>query len=133
MLVFLADEPETVSTVQNLSSLLSNSDMSAHSAGYSPSLAPSNEIEEEVVVLETKLNDKRIQENGATAIVDSGSPITIAGLEWFKKYLNTMPKAIRSKLEVVNSNLYRYMCLLRCHRLIKTSEVILPTHCTQGS
>ena len=125
MLVSLADEPETVSTVQNLSSLLSNSDMPAHAAGYSPSsapadgyslslapadgyspsLAPSNEIEEEVVVLETKLNDKRIQENGATAIVDSGSPITIAGLEWFKKYFNTMPKAIISKLEVENSKL----------------------------
>ena len=61
-----------------------------------------------VVVLKTKYNqddssNEGEEGKGMRVIVDSGSPVTIGGLEWFKAYFNLMPKAIRAKLEVAKS------------------------------
>ena len=84
MLVTLADEPEANRTVRELSSLLNHSVCIPRSTeNHCSGLSPSDE-DDNVVVLKTKLDDKRILEKGARAKIDSGSPITIAGIEWFK-------------------------------------------------
>ena len=42
-------------------------------------------------------------ETGALVIVDTGTPSSRCGLEWFKKLFQSMPKAIRSQLVVESS------------------------------
>ena len=105
MLVTLADEPEANRTVQELSSLLNDSVCIPKTADNHCSDLSSSDEDDNVVVLKTKLDDKTNLEKGARAIIDSGSPITIAGIEWFKTYYRTLPKAIRAKLEVKSSKL----------------------------
>ena len=40
---------------------------------------------------------------GFKVIVDSGSPFTIAGITWFKKYFQSIPQTIRSSLSIESS------------------------------
>ena len=97
MLVSVTENSESVGARETLSSLLNNSISST------PDCRPVFSTNEEVVVLKADLKSIKTQERGARAIIDSGSPITIAGLNWFRSYFNSMPKAIRSRLEVEGS------------------------------
>ena len=97
MLVSVTENSESVGARETLSSLLNNP------ISTTPDCSPVFSTNEEVVVLKADLKSIKTQERGARAIIDSGSPITIAGLDWFRSYFNSMPKAIRSRLEVEGS------------------------------
>ena len=102
MLVSVTENSESVGARETHSSLLNNP------ISTTPDCSPVFSTNEEVVVLKADLKGIKTQERGARAIIDSGSPITIAGLDWFRSYFNSMSKAIRSRLEVEAKTTFQF-------------------------